>query len=315
MLFIENRETDPALNMAFEEHLFFNKTEEIFMLWQNRPAIIIGKNQNAMAEIDYAYVKEHAISVIRRLSGGGAVYHDEGNLNFTYIVNRENFGDYVGFTETLRKFLASLGLSAIVSGRNDVLVDGKKISGNAQFSHKGRLLHHGTILIGADMRHLSLALKPDPEKIRSKGIASVQSRVTNLHTLCGLDADAFRKQFASFFLATEGGTPYSLTEEDYREAQKLKAEKYSTYAWNFGYSPKYSFHKKTRTSGGTLEVYLDIQDGKIKSAEIFGDFLEDGQKIRECILNAAHSKEGIEKALEPLILHTLHKKELVECFL
>ena len=315
MLFIDAVETDPSLNLAMEEHLFFNKTEEIFMLWQNRPSIIIGKNQNALSEIDYDYVKAHDIKVVRRLSGGGAVYHDEGNLNFTYIVNREGFGDYVGFTETFRSFLSSLGLSAEVSGRNDVLVDGKKISGNAQYQHHGRLLHHGTILIGADMTHLSKALKPDPEKIQSKGIASVKSRVVNLSTLCGLDAAAFRKAFADFFLKTEGGEPYHFTEEDMAAAKKLQEEKYNTYAWNFGYSPRYAFTKKTRISGGTVEVHLDIQNGKIMKAGIFGDFLEDGEKIRACILNAEHSEEGIRFALNDVQLSTLDKEQLISCFL
>lgn len=315
MLFIDNPSLDPQLNLALEEHLFFQKTEEIFMLWQNRSSIIVGKNQNAMAEIDYSYVTEHAIEVVRRLSGGGAVYHDTGNLNFTYIVNREGFGDYVGFTETLRAFLKTLGITATVSGRNDVLVNGRKISGNAQFAHGGRLLHHGTILIGADMSHLAAALRPDAEKIKSKGIASVRSRVANLSEILPLTAEEFRQKFARFFLEHEEGEAYSLTDADFKAAEKLKAEKYSTYAWNFGYSPKYTFHKKAYFPGGGVEVFLDIQNGIIRDARIFGDFFGDGEALAKRLLGIAHSAEEIRNVLEKEPLAAIDLDALLTCFI
>ncbi len=315
MLFIDNHETDPQLNLAMEEHLFFCKDEEIFMLWQNTPSIIIGKNQNAMAEIDYAYVSKHHIPVVRRMSGGGAVYHDTGNLNFTYIVNREGFGDYVGFTETLRAFLHSLGVSATVSGRNDVLVDGKKISGNAQYAHHGRLLHHGTILIDADMSHLAAALRPDKEKIQSKGIASVQSRVVNIAQLLPITASQFRERFATFFLEREGGEPYALSEADWQAAETLKGEKYATFAWNFGYSPKYAFHKKERFPGGSVEVFLDICDGKIKDAKIYGDFLGDAEPLARQLSGIEHSKEAVERVLKEESLGSIDAEMLLSCFL
>lgn len=315
MLYIESPSVNPAFNLALEEYLFFNKTEEIFMLWQNESSIIIGKNQNAMAEIDYSYVTEHHIPVIRRLSGGGAVYHDLGNLNFTYIVNRDGFGDYIGFTKLLRDFLDSLGLSAEVSGRNDVLIDGRKISGNAQYSHKGRLLHHGCILIGADMSHLSAALKPDEDKIRSKGIRSVTSRVLNLRDVLNMNAETFRRRFGTYVLEKEKPVYYTLSDDDIKQANKLKIDKYDTFAWNFGYSPKYSFHTKHRFTGGGIEVFLDIRDGIIKDAKIYGDFLDDAEDLIKKVCGLKHDAETLRLHLENEKLGTISGKELIECFL
>ncbi len=314
MLYIESPHTDPTWNLALEEHLFFGKTEEIFMLWQNDPSIIIGKNQNTMAEVDYSYVTKENLHVVRRLSGGGAVYHDLGNLNFTYIVNREGFGDYVGFTKLLRDFLETLGLRAELSGRNDVLVEGRKISGNAQYAEKGRLLHHGTILITADMSHLAAALRPDPLKIQSKGIKSVRNRVVNLSELLDIDAETFRKKFAAFAVEKENMTPYVLSSEDKTAAEKLQTEKYSTFSWNFGYSPKYTFHKKERFPGGTVEVYLDIRDGEIQDAKIYGDFLADATPLSEKLRGKLHSEAAIRAALSGEILGQIREEELLSCF-
>jgi len=315
MLYIDNRETDPRRNLALEEYLFFHKTEEIFMLWQNSPSIIIGKSQNAMAEIDYTFVTEKHIPVVRRLSGGGAVYHDLGNLNFTYIVNRNGFGDYVGFTKTLRDFLASQGLSAEVSGRNDVLVDGRKISGNAQYFHHGRLLHHGTILIGADLSILGATLRPDTQKIQSKGVKSVQSRVINLSTILPMDAKTFRRAFGSYILETEKPDVYTLSEKDLAETEKLYSEKYSTFAWNFGYSPKYSFHTKNRFPGGGVEVFLDIRDGVIFDAKIYGDFLADAAPLAKKLCGVHHAADSLRKVLQGETLGTIDEDELLRCFL
>ena len=315
MLYVESPYTDPTLNLAIEEQLFFGKTEEIFMLWQNSPSIIIGKNQNAMAEIDYDYVTAQNLPVVRRLSGGGAVYHDLGNLNFTYIVNREGFGDYEGFTKLLCDFLGTLGLNATLSGRNDVLVDGRKVSGNAQYANKGRLLHHGTILVDADMSHLAKALRPDTEKILSKGIKSVQNRVVNLGTLLSMDTRTFWERFSAFAIKAEQMQLYTLTDLDMEAAEKLQKEKYSTYAWNYGFSPKYAFHKKQRFPGGTVEVYLDIREGKIRDAKIYGDFLANATPLSEKFCGIDHSWEALRAVLCGETLGQIGGDELVSCFL
>lgn len=315
MLYIDHRGTNPAWNLALEEYLIFHKKEEIFMLWQDSPSIIIGKSQNAMAEIDYSFVTENNIPVIRRLSGGGAVYHDLGNLNFTYIVNRDGFGDYVGFTKTLCGFLASMGLKAEVSGRNDVLIDGLKFSGNAQYFHQGRLLHHGTILIGADLSVLGKALRPDEEKIRSKGIKSVQSRVVNLSTLVSTDVQAFRRAFSAYAMKEEKLDTYTLSDADRLETDRLCKEKYSTFEWNFGYSPKYSFHTKNRFPGGGVEVFLDIRDGRIADAKIYGDFLADAEPLSQKLCGVNHEAETLRKLLRGQSLGTIGEDELLRCLL
>ncbi len=275
MIFIDNKSTDPYFNMALEEYLFTQRTDDICVLWQNSPAIIVGKHQNTMAEIDYEYTVREKIPVVRRMTGGGCVFHDLGNLNFTYIVNRGEFGDYDGFTRSLRKYMETLGLKAELSGRNDLLIDGRKFSGNAQCYHNGRLLHHGTILLGADMTRLTLALKPDEEKIQSKGIKSVKSRVANINEFVDISAEEFRRGFGRAIISETGAEIYELTDTDKEEISALAKSKYSTYEWNFGYSPKYSFRKKKRLSGGSVEVLMDINEGVIENITLFGDFFSE----------------------------------------
>ncbi len=315
MLYIESPSNDPYFNLALEEYLLLNKQDEIFMLWQNKSAIIVGKNQNTMAEIDYAYVTEHNIPVVRRLTGGGAVYHDMGNLNFSYIVNRDTYGDYIGFTKVLRDYLATLGLSAEVSGRNDVLMNGKKISGNAQCVSHGRMLHHGCILLGADMTHLAHALCPDESKIQSKGIRSVKSRVVNISDFIPITTDEFYKGFADFAIDEMKLVLYILKDFDLQAVETLKNEKYSTFSWNYGYSPKYAFHTKQRFSGGGIEVFLDIQDGVIRDAKIYGDFLADGDTLAKLLCGIPHSAESIKNAICGFKLDTITETELLSCLI
>ena len=184
MVFAESGSTDPAWNLALEQYLFETvpRGTTVFYLWQNDNTIVIGRNQNAEREIDSDYVRAHGIRVVRRLSGGGAVYHDLGNLNFSFITDAPEDGriDMRAFCEPVAAALRELGANVEISGRNDMTVEGKKFSGNAQFLRGGRVLHHGTILYDSDLSVLGKALKADPEKIASKGVASVRSRVTNL---------------------------------------------------------------------------------------------------------------------------------------
>jgi len=184
MLCIENNHTDPYFNLAVEEYLLRNFGEDCFMLWRNKASIIVGKHQNALAEINYDYVKENNIDVIRRLSGGGTVFHDLGNLNFTFIQNvnkNENIVDFKRYIEPIVKVLQQQGVNAKHEGRNDIMIGGRKVSGNAEHVFKKRVLHHGTLLFSSEISNLSKALKVNPLLYQDKGVKSVKSRVANIN--------------------------------------------------------------------------------------------------------------------------------------
>ena len=244
MLYIYNKNTNPYFNLAAEEYVLKEFQEECFMLWRNEPSIIVGKNQNTLAEINLDYVRQHKIPVVRRLSGGGAVFHDLGNLNFTFIVNEDvsSFSDFRRFTQPIIDVLRKLSINAEFSGRNDITIDGKKISGNAQYYYKNRILHHGTLLFSSSITDLSAALKVRPVKFEDKGVKSVSKRVTNISE--HLKEPITIEQFIDLIMnhireQTRGSEMYEFTQEDIEKIEKLVREKYSTWEWNFGTSPDY----------------------------------------------------------------------------
>ncbi len=274
------------------------------MLWQNDNTIVVGKNQNTLSEIDLDYVKTNGIRVVRRITGGGAVYHDMGNLNFTYITSCEGEweSDFSRFATPVISALSKLGIKAEVSGRNDIVVDGRKFSGNAQTVVDGRILHHGTILFNTDVSILSKALTPDPEKVQSKGIKSVSSRVVNLSELLpeGIDAVRLTSLLSDEVREMYGASEYELSDEELARAEKLADEKYRTWEWNFGYSPKYTFTKRKRFNGGSVSVFLTVAEGKIVDAKIFGDFFGAGEisDIENVLCGKNHNETAVREALE-----------------
>lgn len=298
-----SKSQDPYFNLALEENFLREYEDEVFMLWQNDNTIVIGKNQNTLAEINLDYVKENDIRVVRRITGGGAVYHDMGNLNFTYITRHcgEWENDFSRFAAPVISALGKLSVHAELSGRNDIVVDGRKISGNAQTVVGDRILHHGTILFNTDVSVLSNALTPDPEKIKSKGVRSVVSRVANLSEFLGERANAenlisaIRTEVEKMYGARE----YLLSEDEIKRAEELADKKYRTWEWNFGYSPKYTFSKKKRFDGGSISAYLSVVDGKIESAKLFGDFffVSELSDIEKALSGVRHEKRELEKAL------------------
>ena len=308
MLTIINLETtDPAFNLAAEQYVFENlpKDRSYFMLWQNDNAVIIGKYQNTLAEINQPYVEAHKIKVVRRLSGGGAVYHDLGNLNYTYITDAgelETLNMRV-FCEPIIKALAEFGVAAEINGRNDMTIDGKKFSGNAQYIRHGRVMHHGTLLYNSDLSAVSKALQVDPEKIRGKGMESVRSRVTNIRRYLKEDVPlyAFREMLLAFIRRGTESEEYTFSEKDLREIERIRKERYDTWEWNYGKSPECKIQKSARVEGcGKIEVYLETDHGLITDVSFRGDFFSarDPEELVPNFIGKKPDAEGFSQALE-----------------
>lgn len=280
MIYYINKNKDPYFNLATEEYLISNGdiTDEILLLWQNHNTIVVGRNQNTIEEINNEYVREKKVNVVRRLSGGGAVYQDLGNLNFTFIFNKnqDNARNYALFTKPIIDVLQSLGLNAKNSGKNDIVIDDKKISGNAQYTFNNRILHHGTILFNVDMQMLPKVLKPDLEKLQSKGIKSVQARVTNILPLLKtpLTIDQFQQLIVEKLQHTKNTKVMLLTPEMIKGIEILANQKYRNWDWNYGKSPTFDLkHKTLFPNKGTIHVALNVQSGIISNIKIYGDFL------------------------------------------
>lgn len=298
--------TDPAFNLAVEEYVFEHLPRDrmYFMLWQNDNAIIIGKHQNTLAQINEAYVREQGIRVVRRLSGGGAVYHDMGNLNYTIIADHGSDSqlDFGYFCQNVLRALARAGVHAELNGRNDMTIDGKKFSGNAQYTRQGRIMHHGTILFDSNPQVLTNALHVDPEKIRSKGVDSVRSRVTNVRPYLPKDLTLpeFRQFLLECMLEQIPGEPYVLTAQDLAAITRLKEKRYDTWEWNYGRSPACTVQKRGRIEGcGTVEAYLTLDQAVIQDISFRGDFFsaDDPALLVPQLLNCRLTPEDLTERL------------------
>ncbi|KAF0822064.1 lipoate--protein ligase [Cytobacillus firmus] len=308
MLFIDNRGiTDPRINLAIEEYALKNlDIEETYLLFYiNEPSIIIGKNQNTVEEINTEYVENNGIHVVRRLSGGGAVYHDLGNLNFSFITkdDGDSFHNFQKFTEPVTEALQKLGVNAELSGRNDLMAEGRKISGNAQFSTKGRMFSHGTLLFDSEIESVVSALKVKKDKIESKGIKSIRSRVANISEF--LDEKITIEEFRTLLLKNIFGDldeipEYKLTDEDWEKIHQLSRERYQNWDWNYGRSPKFDLQHSHRFPVGQIDIRLNVTKGKIEGCKIYGDFfgVGDVSEIENKLTGIRYEKSEIEKAFE-----------------
>ncbi len=307
MLCIHLKDTNPFFCLAAEEYLLKNFSEDIFMLWQSEDTVVIGKHQNALAEINYSFVRENKITVARRISGGGTVFHDAGNVNFAYIKNVTSPAEinFKQFTAPVVDALVKLKITATTSGRNDLLIKGLKISGNAEHVFKNRVLHHGTLLYNSNLENLGKAIKVIPGKYKSKAVQSNRSPVANISSFLRKEMSIgdFMQFLLDVQLENEDVRFYELTGEDIQNIQHLSEEKFRTWEWNFGYSPKYSFQNKTEIDGREVEVKLKTIKGIIDEINVDGDyFLE---KINEQLSNNLKGKrhffEDVQQALKEVL--------------
>lgn len=325
MIFVDNQNhTDPRINLAIEEHLLRNKPfeEDILLFYINEPSIIIGRNQNTLEEINHLYVEEHGIHVVRRLSGGGAVYHDLGNLNFSFISNsgKENLHNFEKFTAPVIYVLQDLGVPAQLNGRNDIVVHERKISGNAQYSAGSRMVSHGTLLYNSDLSQVSEALNVKMDKIVSKGIKSVRSRVANISEFLKepVDIFEFRERLKQGILNTAENREYVLTDADWIEIDKFTQDRYAKWDWNYGRSPEFNIQKTKRFPMGEIDARIDVKNGTIQHIKFFGDFLglADVRDIENICIYQKYDRNALHNALAGIDLTEyfgpLSTEELVE---
>lgn len=306
MIYIQNDSNDPYFNLALEEYAFTNLKEhdKIFILWINSPTVVVGKFQNTIAEINLKYIEDKGVNVVRRNSGGGAVYHDLGNLNYT-IISTEKSGhefNFEKFSRPVVDLLATLDVKAQVTGRNDISIDGKKICGNAQYIRKNRILHHGCILFDVDLEHLQEALRVSADKIESKGLKSVRSRVDNIsyHLKESFDNKEFKNKLLAHMLQeNKDMVEYVLSEEELEKIKKIRDEKFKKWDWNFGKSPEFTISKSNRFPAGKIECFLNVKDGIIEDARFFGDFFSnmDIEDISQKLIGVQYEKNAISAVL------------------
>lgn len=314
MLCIRLKNSNPYFCLAAEEYLLKKFDAEIFLLWQSHDTIVVGKHQCAMGEINYPFVRKNNITVARRISGGGTVFHDSGNVNFSFIKNVDSPSEisFKKFTQPIVQSLAKLNVAAVNSGRNDLLVKGKKISGNAQHIYKNRVLHHGTLLFDSDLENLGQAIKVIPGKYETKAVQSKRSEVANISEF--LQQKMTLDEFISFLLNNELQNPenniYELNENDIQNINDLVEEKFTTWDWNYGYSPKYTFRNEKVIEGKRLKIELQVEKGIIKKVELAGNYFSTSQlaKMTEELKNKRHYFTDINKVLKG------NREELIDTF-
>ncbi|RXK17348.1 lipoate--protein ligase [Macrococcus sp. DPC7161] len=307
MKFIHNNDIhDPSINLAMEEYILKNlpNDETYFLFYVNEPSIIIGKNQNTFAEINQKYVDEKGIHVVRRISGGGAVYHDLGNLNFSFVTNadEDSFHNFKKFTQPIVDALQTLGVEAKLSGRNDLQVGERKISGNAMFQSGDRMFSHGTLMLDSNIDEVVNSLHVNEKKLISKGIKSIRSRVANISEFLEtpITMDEFKALLLKAIFNNEAVDEYVLTESDWQKIHEISEAKYRNYEWNYGRNPKYNYEIKQKFEGGLLELKLNVKHGILEDVKIFGDFFGVGEvkEIEEKMTGLPHQLKAVETALE-----------------
>jgi lipoate-protein ligase A len=331
VIFVPNENNDPRVNLAIETYLLKEKPldEPILLFYINDPSIIIGRNQNTIEEINKEYVDEKGIHVVRRLSGGGAVYHDHGNLNFSFIMpdDGNSFRDFAKVTQPIIQALHELGVSgAELKGRNDLVIDGMKFSGNAMYATAGRMFAHGTLMFDSNIDEVVNALKVRKDKIESKGIKSVRSRVTNIKPFLPADkqemtTEEFREDILLKIFGVDSVDQvktYELTDEDWEKINKISDEYYRNWDWNYGKSPAFNLERRHRFPIGAIDAQMNVEDGEIKEIKIFGDFFGLGEikDVEDILTGTKYEKAAIEAAVDNIDVKkyfgNIEKSDLVD---
>lgn len=315
MIFVPNDKHDPRINLAIEHFLLQEMPveEPILLFYINEPSIIIGRNQNTIEEINREYVEQQGIHVVRRLSGGGAVYHDLGNLNFSFIMpdDGNSFRDFAKVTKPIIQALHELGVSgAELKGRNDLVIDGMKFSGNAMYATNGRMFAHGTIMFDSDINEVVNALKVKKDKIESKGIKSIRSRVTNIKPFLPkekqtMTTDEFREAILLKIFGVDSMkevNTYILKEEDWQKINEISKEYYRNWDWNYGKSPDFNFSRQKRFPIGSIEVHLNVSNGLIEEVKIFGDFFGLGniEDVENALIGQRYDKDILNEVVKTI---------------
>ncbi|PKY90771.1 lipoate--protein ligase [Falseniella ignava] len=331
MIFVDNGQNyDADLNIALETYLVENKLvdEPILLFYINKPSIIVGRNQNTAEEINQAYVDEHGINVVRRMSGGGAVYHDLGNVSFCFIKDDDgSFRDFASFTKPVIQALHKMGATgAVLEGRNDLLIDGKKFSGNAMYAKDGRMTAHGTILFDSDLDEVTNALKPRKAKIESKGVKSIRSRVTNLKPYVSeeykdLTIEEFRDRLLLEIFGVdrrEDVPELKLTDKDWEGVMKIREERMGNWDWNYGQSPDFQYEQSHKFPFGFVDVRFNVRQGKMQDVRIYGDFFGLGNisDVEAKLEGIKYERQAVIEALKDVdVVHYFGKttvEEIVE---
>ena len=315
MYFVDNGNNyDASLNIALETYLVENRlvAEPILLFYINDPSIIVGRNQNTIEEVNQAYVEEKGIRVVRRMSGGGAVYHDRGNFSFCFIKDDDgSFRDFASFTQPVIEALHKMGAKgAELKGRNDLLIDDKKFSGNAMYAKNGRMTAHGTILFDANLDEVTKALKPRKEKFESKGIKSVRSRVTNIKPYVSpeyqkLTTEEFRDLLLLEIFGVESRDQVKelkLTEADWAKVREIQAERFGNWDWNYGQSPAFAIQMSQKFPFGFVDFRFNVEQGVIKEVKVYGDFfgLGDISDVEDALVGVRFEREAVNQVFENL---------------
>lgn len=309
MRFVDNRGiNDARVNLALEEYVFRNKPvdDDVLLFYVNSPSIIIGRNQNTIEEINPGVVEQRGIRVVRRVSGGGAVYHDLGNLNFSVMTPNVTgrFNRYDFFTKPVIDVLQSLGVPAEMSGRNDILAGGRKISGNAQFATPNRMFSHGTLLFDSNLDDVTEALRPRPGKVESKGMKSIRSRVANISEFLKepITVDELRLRIIEAIFGTRDHADIpsiELTDSDWKAVHELATSRYGSWAWNYGENPPSNVQHAIRYPAGEIDARIDVREGRIESIRLFGDFMGrfDVSELEAKLIRVPFDRQSISAAL------------------